>query len=280
MVEKSQADLWWIIAQIQEKLGADVLGDVRIPRSSSLQLSLEHKVLGDMEAEFEKALSGSVASRERSVGCAYAINGEIYGAQIYPCHSLFVKVWPKLLHASILEALLLRKEGEVASAPSIDAVRAFLEKAERGEIKGERRSNLSRTITRETGKTILVEAGSSTWRHHVYMAKRAETSNPERVLAGIQERLGVSVLGDVIVNVPKIDGHVVGVSKTVNLVVISVGEEDGVRVGFEFTVHRGNAFVGKLIVEKVFPKQAACRVLLDMTKDRVREKDRVSTHVY
>jgi hypothetical protein len=80
--------------------------------------------------------------------------------------------------------------------------------------------------------------------------------------------------------VPKIVGRVAGVSNKVNLVVISVGEEDGVRVGFEFTVYRGNEYVGKLIAEKVYPRQSACRVLKDMTKKKIKEGDRVSTHVY
>jgi hypothetical protein len=78
---------------------------------------------------------------------------------------------------------------------------------------------------------------------------------------------------------PRIDGAVVGVSRKVNLVVINVGEEDGVLIGFEFTVLRKGAFIGKLVVEKVFPRQAACRVLLDTLAEsqRVNQGDRVTT---
>ncbi|GEM_PF-2792563 len=78
---------------------------------------------------------------------------------------------------------------------------------------------------------------------------------------------------------PQINGAIVGVSDKVNLVVINVGEEDGVRVGFAFTIYRGNSYVGKMVVEKVYPRQAAGRVMLEMTKSNVRQGDRVKTRV-
>ncbi|MHC4599412.1 MAG: MreC domain-containing protein [Planctomycetota bacterium] len=112
---------------------------------------------------------------------------------------------------------------------------------------------------------------------HVDLAKKK--SELEWVLNEVQQRVGIEVLKGIFAP-PKIDGAVVGVSSRVNLVVINVGEEDGVRVGFEFTIYRGSSFVGKLVVEKVYPRQAACRVLLDMTKDKVQQGDRVSTQVY
>jgi len=80
-------------------------------------------------------------------------------------------------------------------------------------------------------------------------------------------------------DVPIINGSVAGVSNKVNLAVINVGEEDGVRVGFEFTIYREKSYVGKMVVEKVFPRQAACRVILDKTKDKVRVGDQVTTRV-
>jgi hypothetical protein len=79
---------------------------------------------------------------------------------------------------------------------------------------------------------------------------------------------------------PKIDGSVVGVSSRVNLLVIDVGENDGVCIGFEFTIKRKGNAIGKLVVEKVYPRQAACRVILDQTKGKVRKGDKVNTTVY
>ncbi|MHC4780126.1 MAG: hypothetical protein ACYTFG_16265 [Planctomycetota bacterium] len=118
---------------------------------------------------------------------------------------------------------------------------------------------------------------SNLQQRHVDLAKKK--AELEWLLTEAQERLGVDALQG-IVAVPKIDGAVIGVSARVNLVVINVGEEDGVRTGFEFTIYRGTSYVGKLVVEKVYPRQAACRVIMDMTKDKVQQGDKVSTHVY
>jgi hypothetical protein len=77
----------------------------------------------------------------------------------------------------------------------------------------------------------------------------------------------------------KIDGTIIGVSTKRNLVVINVGEDDGVRIGYTFTIYRDKSYVGKLVVEKIYPRQAACRILKDMTKGKVEAGDQVSTQV-
>ncbi|MHC5038418.1 MAG: hypothetical protein ACYTHM_13985 [Planctomycetota bacterium] len=114
-------------------------------------------------------------------------------------------------------------------------------------------------------------------RRHVDLAKKK--AELEWLIAQVQEKVGVEVLKGLITP-PKIDGSIIGVSGRVNLVVINVGEDDGVRVGFEFTIYRGNSYVGKMVVEKVYPRQAAGRVMLNMSKDKVQQGDKVSTHVY
>jgi hypothetical protein len=60
-----------------------------------------------------------------------------------------------------------------------------------------------------------------------------------------------------------------GVSTCVNLIVINVGEKQGVQVGYKFTIFRGSSYIGRMIVEKTYPQQSAGRVLFDETKDRV-----------
>jgi hypothetical protein len=79
--------------------------------------------------------------------------------------------------------------------------------------------------------------------------------------------------------IPKIDGRVVGVSTKLPLLVISVGEEDGVKVGFEFTIYRGNTYVGKMVVEKVYPHQAVGRWIQEKTKDKILPGDSVTTKI-
>jgi hypothetical protein len=45
-----------------------------------------------------------------------------------------------------------------------------------------------------------------------------------------------------------------------NIVVISLGSEDGVRVGFKYTVSRGSRYVGQLVIDKVEAKLASGRL--------------------
>jgi hypothetical protein len=113
----------------------------------------------------------------------------------------------------------------------------------------------------------------------VYALKKQE-SDLNWILTRIQQIAGGHPRPYELEVPPKIDGQVVGVSQKMNLIVINVGEDDGVRVGFEFTVYRGKNYVGKAIVEKVFPRQSACRVLLDKTKGKIQAGDKVSTQVY
>jgi SMC interacting uncharacterized protein involved in chromosome segregation len=50
---------------------------------------------------------------------------------------------------------------------------------------------------------------------------------------------------------PSMDAMVTGVSDKVNLVILSVGRDDKVMKGFEFTIFRGSEFVGKVVVDRV-----------------------------
>jgi hypothetical protein len=54
-----------------------------------------------------------------------------------------------------------------------------------------------------------------------------------------------------ILSVPRISAEVTSVNPEANIVMLSAGRDDGARVGFEFTVHRGSEYVGKVIVKRV-----------------------------
>jgi uncharacterized membrane protein len=129
---------------------------------------------------------------------------------------------------------------------------------------------------KEQLKDMKVSLDDLKQRHVDLAKKKAEL---EWILARVQEEYHIT-LGEVFPAIPKIDGRVVGVSNRINLIVISVGEEDQVKVGFEFTIYRGNTYVGKMVVEKVYPRQAAGRVLLEKTKDKVQAGDSVTTQVF
>jgi hypothetical protein len=77
----------------------------------------------------------------------------------------------------------------------------------------------------------------------------------------------------------KVSGSIVGVSNQVNLVVINVGDDDGVLVGMDLVIFRGNSPFGILAVEKIYPKQAAGRVKMITVREEVKKGDGVSTRI-
>jgi DNA repair exonuclease SbcCD ATPase subunit len=80
--------------------------------------------------------------------------------------------------------------------------------------------------------------------------------------------------------VEPIEGKVLAVSNQYDLVVISVGKKDKVDVGVEFTVYRGNKFIGKVKVEKVDNEWSSAMSLKEFTVEKVQVGDNVSTQVY
>ena len=53
------------------------------------------------------------------------------------------------------------------------------------------------------------------------------------------------------INVPALAAKVSGVNVEHNIVILSIGADDNVKPGYEFTVYRGDKYVGKVIVDDV-----------------------------
>lgn len=53
------------------------------------------------------------------------------------------------------------------------------------------------------------------------------------------------------IDVPPLTAKVSAVNEEFNIVILSVGKDDGVKPGFEFTVYRGDKYIGKIIVDDV-----------------------------
>jgi len=54
-----------------------------------------------------------------------------------------------------------------------------------------------------------------------------------------------------LMNPPTIRARVTAVDADLNIVMISVGSDDGVKKGYAFTVYRGDQYIGKVIIDKV-----------------------------
>src|SRR5215813_12939409 len=125
--KRSQTEVWNAVAETQAKLAASVGEEVAAPASpTSLQLSLENKTLAEAIGKHKAALATLAESNPDASGYFYAINGKISGGDIYASPALFRKLWPRLLEASVTEAVAEAADGAVGQAAAADDVAAFL----------------------------------------------------------------------------------------------------------------------------------------------------------
>ena len=77
---------------------------------------------------------------------------------------------------------------------------------------------------------------------------------------------------------PPVKGMVLAADNRADVYLLSAGREDGVAVGDEFTVFRGDAFVADVVVDKVFADKCAVAVKMvngkPMKKSDIQQADR------
>ena len=113
------------------------------------------------------------------VGYAFAVNGQLKGAELYASHGLFRKQWPKLLHANAVEAIA-EFDKEKQTAPAAAAVVACLRDGEKGQAAARDVTKRIRLVWRETDRGILLEtrdqARHDGWLHRTYVAKKTHVA--------------------------------------------------------------------------------------------------------
>lgn len=182
-VGSRQQKVWSHVSETQSKLSAGLNSDVTASRSkSSLQLSLENEKLEKSRGEYVKALQEKGEGSDDVVGYVFAVNGHINSADIYPSNGLFRKMWPKLLAASVTEAIGERsqtpKDGKTEDAkpfepPAVAAVEEFLKQAEQGKAQQQATAPASVQETRDADESLYVEAKRKDggWVHRNYLKK-------------------------------------------------------------------------------------------------------------
>ena len=73
-----------------------------------------------------------------------------------------------------------------------------------------------------------------------------------------------------------VEGKVLVVNKEYNFVVINLGSKDGVGLGQVFSLYHENSYIGDVKVEKLHDSMAAAGFMLEDTKTKVKEGDRVT----
>ncbi len=99
-----------------------------------------------------------------------------------------------------------------------------------------------------------------------YVATRRELNDKKLVLQKLRN-FGIPVEKIVLlIPPPPIDGEVVAYDPPTRLVLLSVGRQDKVVEGYEFTIYRGTRFIARVKVEKVLPDMCAARVIFEVAK--------------
>lgn len=170
-----QQEIWRNVADIQRKLTDNLAAGVRSARSaSSLQLSLEHQKLVEAREKMAAALLPLAGQRPDVIGFAFAINGRINSAEIYPSNGLFAKMWPKLLKASITEAIAEKTASAAATkAPKPAAIKSFLDVAASGKADTDELHDKLKRERRESEKSLSLAThrADGTIVHHSVLAR-------------------------------------------------------------------------------------------------------------
>lgn len=170
-----QQEIWRNVADIQRKLTDNLATGVRSKTSaSSLQLSLEHQRLVEAREKMAAALLPLGAERKDVIGFAFAINGRINSAEIYPSNGLFAKMWPKLLKASITEAIAEKTaKAAVGKAPKPAAIKSFLDDAAKGKADTARLHHKLKRERRESDRSLSLAThrADGTIVHHSVLAR-------------------------------------------------------------------------------------------------------------
>jgi hypothetical protein len=171
---KSQTQVWNEVETSQGKLSAATNSNTASSVSrSSLPLTLENSRVRADSGEYVKVLSEIVEGKPDVIGFLFAINGEINSADTYGSSALFLKLWPKLLKASAIEAVAESDGKDTKREASIADIEAFFETSENATVTDERSvTDRIRMITLETKTSVFLESfDRSTLLHRNYILR-------------------------------------------------------------------------------------------------------------
>jgi hypothetical protein len=175
--DNSQQAVWENVSVAQGKLRENVGATVQnVVSVSSFELSMEDSKVKDMTAAYVRTLSRIVQNKSDVIGYVFAINGQVNSADVYASRALFVKLWPKLLKASAVEAVAeLNKDAEPKPVVS-ENVETFLAESEKPAAAAKEVTARVKLITREDDKNIFFETQDREqkdgWVHRNYIRKQ------------------------------------------------------------------------------------------------------------
>jgi hypothetical protein len=156
---RSQSEVWKEVSEAQERLSKNVGATVVDgASSSSLQLSLENRKVVATVDEYVRNLNNIINGKNDVIGYAFAINGKLNSADIYVSNALFKKLWPKMLKATATEAVSESRGIRLADPVKAEAVRGFIDDADRASANERTAAAGTSVVTREDKDNVLIEA--------------------------------------------------------------------------------------------------------------------------
>ena len=176
-IDQSQDAVWEKVSTAQAKLTQNLSVDVVSASSpSSYELAVENSKVKETAASYVDALNGILGNKPDVIGFAFAINGHVNSADIYASHTLFAKLWPKLLKATAVEAIAELDQTAQAEPVVNEAIHSFLADSERPMSKAKEVTPRVRVVTREDDKNAFFEtqdrSQKDAWVHRNYIRKQ------------------------------------------------------------------------------------------------------------
>lgn len=75
---------------------------------------------------------------------------------------------------------------------------------------------------------------------------------------------------------PKVDAVVLEVSDK-DLIKISIGSDDGIKVDHKLDIYRDNTYLGRIVIMRVSGDRAVGRIMKELQRGQIKRGDRVST---
>ncbi len=174
---KTQKQVWDNVKLSQQRIRSKTgLGAVEVESTTSMDLTLENKKLKKESKEYFDKLQSITENKQDIIGYAFAINGEIRSADVYAGNQLFIKLWPKLLKSSVVEAVAEYDENIEFKSATMDDVKQIIDDTEKAPQISEHDINKRiRLLEKESEKNILFEtldkSNSNQWFRKNYLVK-------------------------------------------------------------------------------------------------------------
>ena len=176
----NQSQVWEEVGLQQKKLSENISyvadKDVDVTENesaTSLQLTLENKDLDSIRSSYKEQFAAMLKDNPEATGFAYAINGEVYGVELYNNKKLFNDLWEKLLDASIVESVSEMKKDSVFEAAAEKDVYVLMTKALKGKKEEKEINSETQLYTLEFEDAMLfttVDKQLNKWVHKNYIA--------------------------------------------------------------------------------------------------------------